>query len=255
MNCEQVFDVLTRGPFPTGGSIDDAVEAHLSRCTACRRLAFALQPALELFEEAVGPEESRDLPAYWGELFVPKPTRTARMPRVVRAVPRAERRPRVRRPAATSWPWLNLGRFALAIAVGVSLGVALSAAAVWESSSTAPSSSTTANDDLPRLAWAAKPLIADPAGLETLGLKPACRPVLFQRGLSPANGLVLDGIGGLDFPQDGGRLPEWAQVNAAAQVSAIQQCCTHCHVAGQRQEHSDEVVGRILASCRHCHTH
>ncbi len=65
MNCDQVFDILTRGPFPTGTPCDSPVEAHLTECPQCRRLAEALRPALELFQEAVGPEESRDLPGYW----------------------------------------------------------------------------------------------------------------------------------------------------------------------------------------------
>lgn len=65
MNCDQVFDVLTRGPFPTGDPCDASVEAHLNECAECRRLAEALRPALELFQEAVDPEESRDLPGYW----------------------------------------------------------------------------------------------------------------------------------------------------------------------------------------------
>jgi len=70
MNCDRVFDILTRGPFPSGAPSDDRVERHLSACPACRRLAAALQPAIELFEEAITPEEGRDLPAYWGELFL-----------------------------------------------------------------------------------------------------------------------------------------------------------------------------------------
>ncbi len=66
MNCDQVFDILTRGPFPTGNaSCDVPVEAHLGECPECRRLAEALRPAVELFQEAVDPEESRDLPGYW----------------------------------------------------------------------------------------------------------------------------------------------------------------------------------------------
>jgi hypothetical protein len=28
MNCDQVFDVLTRGPFPTGEPSDEPVEHH-----------------------------------------------------------------------------------------------------------------------------------------------------------------------------------------------------------------------------------
>jgi hypothetical protein len=65
MNCDQVFDILTRGPFPTGTPCDTGVESHLNSCCECRRLAEALRPALELIQEAVGPEESRDLPGYW----------------------------------------------------------------------------------------------------------------------------------------------------------------------------------------------
>ncbi len=67
MNCDQVFMILTRGPFPTGEMSDEAVEAHLETCADCWRLADALRPALEVFQEAVPPAESRDLPGYWGD--------------------------------------------------------------------------------------------------------------------------------------------------------------------------------------------
>ena len=46
-----------RGPFPTGTACDAGVEAHLSVCSGCHRLAEALRPALELFQEAVVPKE------------------------------------------------------------------------------------------------------------------------------------------------------------------------------------------------------
>jgi hypothetical protein len=65
--CDEVFDILTRGPFPTGAPSDGIVESHLTQCDGCRQLAEALRPAVELFQEAVTPEESRTLPAYWGE--------------------------------------------------------------------------------------------------------------------------------------------------------------------------------------------
>lgn len=68
LNCDQVFDVLTRGPFPTGEAIDAPVERHLSACHECRALAEALRPAIELFHEAIDPEEGRDLPGYHGAL-------------------------------------------------------------------------------------------------------------------------------------------------------------------------------------------
>jgi hypothetical protein len=67
MDCDQVFMILTRGPFPTGESWDEQVEAHLETCTDCWRLAEALRPALEVFQEAVPPSEGRDLPGYWGD--------------------------------------------------------------------------------------------------------------------------------------------------------------------------------------------
>ena len=68
MNCDDVFNVLTRGPFPSGEASDSAVEAHLAACHDCRQLAEALRPAVALFEEAMGVEEARVLPGYWGEL-------------------------------------------------------------------------------------------------------------------------------------------------------------------------------------------
>jgi hypothetical protein len=59
--------ILTRGPFPTGEPWDELVEAHLETCGDCWRLAEALRPALEVFQESVPPAESRDLPGYWGD--------------------------------------------------------------------------------------------------------------------------------------------------------------------------------------------
>jgi hypothetical protein len=67
MDCDRVFMILTRGPFPTGEPWDEEVEAHLERCEGCWRLADALRPALEVFQEAVPAAESRDLPGYWGD--------------------------------------------------------------------------------------------------------------------------------------------------------------------------------------------
>jgi hypothetical protein len=67
MDCDQVFMILTRGPFPTGEPWDEDVESHLEYCADCWRLAEALRPALEVFQEAVPPSEGRDLPGYWGD--------------------------------------------------------------------------------------------------------------------------------------------------------------------------------------------
>lgn len=67
MDCDHVFMILTRGPFPTGESWDEEVETHLETCVECWKLAEALRPALEVFQEAVPPAEGRDLPGYWGD--------------------------------------------------------------------------------------------------------------------------------------------------------------------------------------------
>ena len=117
MNCDQVFDVLTRGPFPTGDQSDIAVEEHLSQCVECARLAEALRPAIELFEEAVTEEESRTLPGYWGPL-----THLSGDVTLVRVDPhRAARRERFRSatdkltgPLVTSTAW----RLAAAVLLG-----------------------------------------------------------------------------------------------------------------------------------------
>ena len=67
MDCDQVFMILTRGPFPTGEAWDEQVETHLESCAECWRVAEALRPALEVFQEAIPPAESRELPGYWGD--------------------------------------------------------------------------------------------------------------------------------------------------------------------------------------------
>lgn len=73
--CDQVFERLTRGPFPGGPFLDGStsdpaedarVERHLACCHDCRRLAEALRPAVELFHEAL--ERTDDLPRYAGAL-------------------------------------------------------------------------------------------------------------------------------------------------------------------------------------------
>ena len=71
VNCDQVFDVLTRGPFPTGDASDEAVEQHLRACHDCRRLAEALRPAVALMHEAVSGDQALCLPEYQGSLPPP----------------------------------------------------------------------------------------------------------------------------------------------------------------------------------------
>lgn len=68
LTCDDVFDVLTRAPFPSGSSDDEVVESHLAVCHDCRQLAEALRPAVGLFHESMAEESDEMLPAYRGEL-------------------------------------------------------------------------------------------------------------------------------------------------------------------------------------------
>ena len=74
MDCDQVFCILTRGPFPTGDPSDEQVEYHLTTCPSCWQIAQALRPAHDLFEESVPAAELHDLPGYWGNVV---PSRVA----------------------------------------------------------------------------------------------------------------------------------------------------------------------------------
>jgi hypothetical protein len=134
-NCDQVFDVLTRGPFPTGDASDREVERHLACCHECRALAEALRPAVELFHESISPEESRDLPGYHGAAS----TSGGGLAQLVAAAiaaeaPRANQlpAPRARR------EWVDqlaqpVTRFALATTAGALLALALWTFGIMES--------------------------------------------------------------------------------------------------------------------------
>lgn len=97
MDCDQVFMILTRGPFPTGEAWDEQVETHLEKCGSCWQLAEALRPALEVFQEAVPPAEGRDLPGYWGDAR-PTSTIVAQLTRETTRTAVASGVPRVRKP-------------------------------------------------------------------------------------------------------------------------------------------------------------
>ena len=85
MNCDRVFDILTRGPFPTGDPTDEQVERHLAACHDCRRLSEALRPAVEMFHEALTPEASHQLPGYRGIIQVAPHDMVAAVDTAVRA--------------------------------------------------------------------------------------------------------------------------------------------------------------------------
>jgi len=121
MNCDQVFEVLTRGPFPTGADSDDAVEHHLRCCHECRELAEALQPAVELMHEAIAPEHASGLPEYSGVLASRQrevATAEAERPTPLRVRRLARSESAQRRPSAL----VSFAQFAAALVLLAALG-------------------------------------------------------------------------------------------------------------------------------------
>lgn len=112
MDCNGVFNVLTRGPFPSGSPQDAAqellVEEHLERCHDCWRLAEAFRPAADLFHESIPPAESRDLPGYWGDA-TPPGVLVAQIARNATHGTRDRHRPQARQATAVSQAGHYLG--------------------------------------------------------------------------------------------------------------------------------------------------
>lgn len=225
MNCDQVFDVLTRGPFPTGTACDEPVEAHLSACPDCRRLAEALRPAVELFQEAVDPEESRDLPGYWS---TPASDRQA----VLSYAPEVEsHRTAHLAPGDAAalrggnWSALTAWRMVAMLAVGVTLGLLLSARSSLDRFDFSPFGS-----GAKRAPLAAPPKVARPgvnARLQLASLPPAC-------------------LSGAD------EIAEHPLRDRLDPALARYECCSECHNASSQGVPAAATV-QVAQSCQLCH--
>ncbi len=226
MNCDQVFDILTRGPFPTGTSCDIPVETHLSQCPECHRLAEALRPAVELFQEAVDPEESRDLPGYWCAVA------TDRQLPALSYASEIERRAMVpqvaaREPAAGHLSALMAWRMAAMLALGVTVGLLFSNRVWdgigWPPRAAAPAASIPADDGIGKLTK---------ADLAELAVLPAaCNRHQPDRG--PRYSIRHD------------------QLLASAGLEQLS-CCSGCHNAASDVAPS-AATGKVAQSCQLCH--
>lgn len=99
IECDHVFAILTRGPFPSGDATDQEVERHLELCESCREIAEALRPASDLFHESVSLFELNDLPRYGN----PGDDLGARCRTMTEEAPASQRAPQ----SADRWPWLH----------------------------------------------------------------------------------------------------------------------------------------------------
>jgi hypothetical protein len=239
LNCDQVFDVLTRGPFPTGDASDEPVEHHLRACHECRRLAEALRPAVELMHESLGPDGAVDLPEYQGVLAAvehgvareqvatdqlpqPKPLAVRKLPR---RQPRSRRRPDVAQ-------FLGALRLVAAVVLVSALGTLL-----W-GLATAPGDGARQAAAIPSLpAPSAAPIRFDANGYRLL------TSLNLPRDCFPARTLIVP---------DEGQPPPTSTVEEAKQNL---QCCTRCHSGGQaREEPNRHLVAVMSRSCVACHS-
>lgn len=248
MNCDQVFDILTRGPFPTGDRSDRAVELHLAVCPECQRLANALRPAIELFQEALTGDEGRELPGYWGGMIDEAEERysTGPLAQVTRHLPVALHRriDRGRRWVSTKTGGNGL-RFVAAMLIGVALGAVVWTAGVpakdssWNESNrlaVANLDSTGQNysgsNDNP--AWSSRKASSGASDLRiSLQLADACLtggPHLFSDALlTPGHSAALS-------------LAELTRLN----------CCTRCHHASAEKS-VPRATAAVANSCEICH--
>jgi hypothetical protein len=221
MNCDQVFDILTRGPFPSGDAADAAVERHLAACHECRRLAEALRPAVELFHESIGPDErgSAHLPlAASVEVAVAKSTGA-----VPDASPSAGET--LASPSRLGRSWTtNLWRFAAAVALGAGLvlglrGIGISDRLDEANPSNRPSQAapaTASADSVP-----SRPDAAGRQLLASFSLPAACFGI--------------------------------AEKVAAPRGETEYLCCTSCHAKSNERRPRVVASATIVQSCRACH--
>lgn len=227
MNCDQVFDILTRGPFPTGTSCDVPVEAHLSECPECHRLAEALRPAIELFQEAVDPEEGRDLPGYWCAVATERQSPVVSYAREIE--PRAVASQFVPEAAEPGhYSALAMWRMAAMVAVGITVGTLLSARAFDGFRSppgTGGAAMAPASDD-------AGPQLTKADWMELASLPADC----YRHKPETSPRYTLRG--------------DLLLANASLENLS---CCSGCHNSGSDNVTSKGTL-RVSQSCQYCHT-
>lgn len=223
LNCDQVFELLTRGPFPSGGPDDSAVERHLGCCADCRQLAEALRPAVALFHESLAPEQAHNLPEYHGSALTPdwhaEPTEPERSPRrLPRHLSEIQLPPSNPPPSAARSDL----RGTLQLAAGLLLAVIAGAALFGMAQSL--QQLRTRPDSFAAAGYSSRPEVLTEAGrrsLAALQLKSVC-------------------------------LPDLTLNSALASADLV--CCTHCHAEAAAGAHSQRVsIARLQQSCLACH--
>lgn len=232
MNCDQVFKILTRGPFPSGEATDAAVEIHLSLCSDCRHFAEALRPDGAADSELLIPEDSRGLPYYWGIATVEGE------PGAMVTTAKDRRTRRRRKPALfdrrETLSHLSGWQLAFAVLMGAALGTALRLLGYADGSE--PAKVATAQPDA--VAQVANPVEFLPANAGSqlaakLGVAPAC---------------WQDQQVGFHDRQSVSATAEFDLLSRNADL-----CCTKCHNATAPRFALRGTTARISRSCQVCH--
>ena len=215
MNCDQVFDRLTRGPFLTGDVAEGDVEAHLRGCHECRMLAEALRPAVDLFHEAMTTQEGQTLPRYHGRLAPCGTHTTTNVMRQIQdaqfespAAPQSSPRTSTRRLGASTYPLALLAICACVMVMGLGIGPTVVPQLPSEQNgNTVPSEA----DAQPCRTWRA--------------LLESCSDSRFL----PREGFTVEIQG----------------------TKVI--CCTQCHAAAARMTTRAEATAIVARACQVCH--
>ena len=240
LNCDQVFEVLTRGPFPTGEPQDEAVERHLRACHECRQLAEALRPAVALMHEAVSNEEAEQLPEYQGSL--PWQRRSGRRKLTIARLegpPKGDSPPasatkvtrgEPRRPQMVSAMRLIAASLIIA-ALGLVCGSTLFA-----------------------------PRVVQPMPGTSASIPAADRPDSAEEGVPTAKGLLT--LASLKLPHacvpfshrtlSGDEAAEIVAAMGRGSLAGLK-CCTECHHAGSSRANGPRLVAATQQACQACH--
>lgn len=218
MKCDNVFDILTRGPFPTGDPSDAAVERHLAACHDCRQLAEALRPAVELFHESISSDEVDSLPGYRGVLC-----EVERTSAVMTAISESSVEP-ARTVVEQHAPqqdgrkrWEFTWRFATALLFMIGLGIGI---------------------------WFSNP---EP-GLPQAGRTSAASD-RFQPDENGREILLSIGLSSECLPLG----TEWDKQTTHTLAHLEMDCCTRCHTVSNPNRPDPDSVAMLGKSCEACH--
>lgn len=231
VNCDQVFERLTRGPFPGGDGIDDAVQLHLVGCHECRTLAEAMRPATALLHETTGGDPvAQDLPVWTGGSAEPAESLPELVDRMVDRASDDDKQgdvwPQPGSPRAPQHShrstWVSArGVVAICVTIATTCFTVIQLTEMLSRRRQGP-------DAWPQQVVAIEQL---PVRLASLNLPPSCRNVRGEQTLRHESSAA---------GEDHERQDEF-------------HCCTHCHTAESVVSPPVKAVAVVIRSCSTCH--